>query len=580
MNTKRNKLDHSVIPLFVLAVVTVVVLSLILVPPRIGATASLAASSQQGPEMVTVRQSGSTGEDVPLARPGEWAQASVEISGAPDDAVISHVQVKYSVVYSQPGDLEVQLLNSGTEVTHALWNRESAEGPELTRSAGEINAFQGAPVNGTWSLAVKGGEQEGYIDGFSINVYYETDMPVLRQEGGTPGQPGFLRLPEGVTPASLPQDEDEKPGTSEEGSSVVPMDVPPGATILKTENFEGTFPNSLWAAWDTSSDGYERYWDDASCDECGGDWAAWPADRGADYVNVCAGDDYPNNMETWMRYGPFDLSDASSAGTEFVMWREIEQYFDWVYFGVSADGTSFTGIFWDGTAGCTSHNVSYDAWVGDSTVWVAWVFSSDSSVTYEGPWVDDIVIWKHQAVQPCDIRMEPASKTVGQGSAFTFDVWIDNVDDLGGFQFDLDYDPSVVNVDVSSYGGAEPGPFPGSTGRSVFETGPTVNNTTGDMTYGVYTTGAASGASGSGTLATIYFTAENPGTSTLDLSNVQVTDTAGPPVNVIPCNPPVDGTVEVTACSDCRADLDNDGDVDIVDIMTVVGCWGQPCPCP
>jgi hypothetical protein len=282
-------------------------------------------------------------------------------------------------------------------------------------------------------------------------------------------------------------------------------------------------------------------------------------------------------METWMRYGPFDLSDAQEAGTEFVMWRDIEPGYDWVFFGVSADGSNFTGIYWDGTAGCTSHNVYYPGWVGDSSVWVAWVFDSDYSVTYEGPWVDDIVIWKRDVPPTCDIRMEPASKTVGQGSSFTFDVWIDNVVDLGGFQFDLDYNPSVVNVDVSSYGGAEPGPFPGSTGRSVFETGPTVNNTTGDMTYGVYTTGAASGASGSGTLATIYFTAENPGTSTLGLSNVQVTDTAG---NVMPCNPPVDGTVEVTACSDCRADLDNDGDVDIVDIMTVVGCWGQPCPCP
>jgi len=399
MNTKRNKLNRSVISLFALAVITLVILSLTLVPAGIGATPSLAAGPQQEAETVTFRQSDSTGEDVPLAGPGEWAQALVEISGAPDGAVISYVEVKYSVVCSQPSDLEVQLLNSGTDVTHTLWNKESAEGAELTRSVGGITAFQGASVNGTWSLAVKGGEPEGYIDGFSINVYYEADMPILRQERGTPGQPGLLHLPAGAAPASPSPDGDEKPdAASEEGAPVVPLDVPPGATIIETEDFEGAFsPPSTppgWTVWDASNDGFERYWDDAGCDECGGDWAAWPADGGADGVWPCAPNDYPNNMSTSMMYGPFNLSDAQDAGTEFVMWRDIEVGYDWVFFGASDDGSNFIGIFWDGSAGCTSHNVTYSGLVGDSSVWVAWVFNSDYSVTYEGPWVDDIVIWK------------------------------------------------------------------------------------------------------------------------------------------------------------------------------------------
>ena len=578
MNTKRNKLNRGVIPLFALAVVTLIVLSLTLIPARIGATAGLAASPQQGTETVTVRQSGSTGEDVPLAA-GEWAQASVEISGAPDDAVISYVQVKYSVVYPQPSDLEVQLLSSGADVTHTLWNKESAEGAKLAQSIGEITAFQGAPVNGTWSLAVKGGEQEGYIDGFSINVYYETNMPVLRQEGeGTPGQPAFLRLPEGVRPADPSQDEDEKPGAAPgEGSAVVPLDVPPGATIIKTENFEGSFPNALWTILDLSNDGYERYWDDAGCDACGGDWAAWPADGGANRVDVCAGANYPNNMLTWMIYGPFDLSTATDAGTEFVLWREIEPDYDGVFFGVSSNGNNFTGIIWDGSAGCELHNVSYTDWVGDSSVWVAWVFFSDSSVTYKGPWVDDIVIWRQDGVPPCTVRMDPRTKTVSLGSPFTFDVWTDNVQNLGGFQFDLDYNPSIVHVDVSSpHGGADPGPFPGSTGRSVYELGPNVNNTTGHMEYGVYTTGSARGPSGSGLLATLHFTARSIGTSTLDLNDVEMTDPAG---NVINCNAPQDGNVEVVQHT-CPADVNGDGVIDIVDIMLVVGCWGRSCPCP
>jgi hypothetical protein len=222
----------------------------------------------------------------------------------------------------------------------------------------------------------------------------------LHQEGGgAPGQPGLLHLPEGVAPAHPSQGEDDKPVAAfDEGASVAALDVPPGAIIIETQDFEGSFyPPSTPPGWDVrddSADGLERTWDDASCDQCGGDWAAWPADRGADHLNVCAGDDYPNDMFAWMIYGPFDLSDAIDAGTEFVMWREIEANYDWVFFGVSADGSNFTGVYWDGAAGCTSQNVHYSGWVGDSSVWVAWVFYSDYVVTYEGPWVDDIVIWK------------------------------------------------------------------------------------------------------------------------------------------------------------------------------------------
>ena len=33
-----------------------------------------------------------------------------------------------------------------------------------------------------------------------------------------------------------------------------------------------------------------------------------------------------------------------------------------------------------------------DSYLGDSSVWVGWLFESDSTVQYEGPWVDDILI--------------------------------------------------------------------------------------------------------------------------------------------------------------------------------------------
>jgi hypothetical protein len=190
-----------------------------------------------------------------------------------------------------------------------------------------------------------------------------------------------------------------------------------------------------------------------------------------------------------------------------------------------------------------------------------------------------LVIYNGTVADPCLVRVDPPSKTVSVGSIFTFDVWIENAVDMGGFQFDLDYDPGIVHVDVSSpHDGAAPGPFPGSSGRSVFELGPAVENTTGDMTYGAYTTGSNPGASGSGTLATIYFEAMNDGTSALDLNNLEVTDTVG---TLIPCDPPQDGTVTVdSSCPSptCPWDLNCDGTVNIADTMIVVSHWGETCP--
>ena len=38
-----------------------------------------------------------------------------------------------------------------------------------------------------------------------------------------------------------------------------------------------------------------------------------------------------------------------------------------------------------------------EGYLGDSSVWVGWLFESDSTVQYEGPWVDDILIRKYVA---------------------------------------------------------------------------------------------------------------------------------------------------------------------------------------
>ncbi len=99
------------------------------------------------------------------------------------------------------------------------------------------------------------------------------------------------------------------------------------------------------------------------------------------------------------------------------------------------------------------------------------------------------------------LGLYPAAQTVYLGIPFTVDVVIDNADRLGGFEFTLDYDPAVLQANTAVLG-----PFLGSTGRAAAPVGPTINPTSGRLSFGGFSFGPTAGPSGTGTLATITFT--------------------------------------------------------------------------
>ena len=125
------------------------------------------------------------------------------------------------------------------------------------------------------------------------------------------------------------------------------------------------------------------------------------------------------------------------------------------------------------------------------------------------------------------VRIEPAVSCASVCVTFTVEVWIDDVEDLGGFEFDLYYDPSVIHVEDIALGD-----FPPSSGRSWVPVGPIIDNTNGFATFGGFSFGTQPGPSGSGVLAIITLHAVGEGTSALDLDDVQVTDTGGQPQDV------------------------------------------------
>ena len=118
------------------------------------------------------------------------------------------------------------------------------------------------------------------------------------------------------------------------------------------------------------------------------------------------------------------------------------------------------------------------------------------------------------------VRMEPADLVVDLNEPFVVQVVIEEANDLGAFQFNLTYDPSIVQVTEVVWGD-----FLESTGNSAVPVGPIVNNEEGKVTFGAFSLVSAAGPSGTGVLATITCIAQGEGSTALGLQEVQVLDT-------------------------------------------------------
>jgi hypothetical protein len=118
------------------------------------------------------------------------------------------------------------------------------------------------------------------------------------------------------------------------------------------------------------------------------------------------------------------------------------------------------------------------------------------------------------------VWIEPTQLGVDANENFQLQVMIEGVEDLGGFQIEVAYDPAIVTVEDAALGD-----FLTSVDRSVIPVGPQVNDEEGTMVFGAVTVGKEAGASGSGVLATVSCKAHDTGSSTLALQDVQILDT-------------------------------------------------------
>jgi len=118
----------------------------------------------------------------------------------------------------------------------------------------------------------------------------------------------------------------------------------------------------------------------------------------------------------------------------------------------------------------------------------------------------------HAVADGIVLSIQPVSSTVSVGSTFDVDVNISGVTDLYDYQFDLSFNPAVLQAT-----NVLEGAFLSSGGATYFIPG-TIDNTAGNMTFNADTLlSAISGVSGDGTLAVFDFTAIATGTSALNI---------------------------------------------------------------
>lgn len=160
-----------------------------------------------------------------------------------------------------------------------------------------------------------------------------------------------------------------------------------------------------------------------------------------------------------------------------------------------------------------------------------------------------------------DPRYSTESATVSQ---FCRDVFVENAENLGGFEFELQFPPTrlqLSHIDTAS--------FLGSTGRTVIPLSPIIDNELGSVRYAATSIGSQTGPSGNGAIAEVCFEPQEGGEANLTFAAGILTDifAAQLPVNLL------HGSVTLTSCY--WADLNCDGQVNIIDIQLVAARWGQ-----
>lgn len=121
--------------------------------------------------------------------------------------------------------------------------------------------------------------------------------------------------------------------------------------------------------------------------------------------------------------------------------------------------------------------------------------------------------------RPLTVSVSPASKSVSNGETFTLDVRVSGASDFYGFQFNVEYDPSILE-----FQGASEGTFLSKNGQDQTFCVDYKDETSGLVKNIACIRLGEGSVDGEGLLETLTFKATGTGTSEITLSNVKLTN--------------------------------------------------------
>lgn len=167
------------------------------------------------------------------------------------------------------------------------------------------------------------------------------------------------------------------------------------------------------------------------------------------------------------------------------------------------------------------------------------------------------------------VRCEPTVAAAHPGQQIVMNLYVEDVTGLYGVEMDLSFDPAIAQVVDAD---------PGTPGVQIqplydflvpdFVVRRSANNTTGVIEYAATQIFPSQPVSGSGAVASVTFQSVSNGTFSMPFTEVLLVDIDGTPIaaTVLPC------AVQFQPSLPCY-DFDNDGVVDLDDIVAVAVRW-------
>ena len=137
------------------------------------------------------------------------------------------------------------------------------------------------------------------------------------------------------------------------------------------------------------------------------------------------------------------------------------------------------------------------------------------------------------------LSFAPGPAAVLVGDTFTLDVLVADAPDLYAFQFDIAYDPAIIQADT-----VLEGDFLSAGGRATFFLPGTIDNIAGTVSFTANTLlGPGPGVTGDGLVVHLTFQALGAGLSDLSFGNVVLLDSALAEIATVPTS----GTINVSS---------------------------------